>query len=78
VWLENITLTNGQNGARSKAWAGENIASGYISNIAYKDVRVENTEKPIVLDRCYFNINDTECAKYPSKVDIKDVRFVNV
>lgn len=76
--LENITLLNGQNGARLKAWAGPNVGYGYIDNITYKDVRIENTDAPIVLDQCYFNINATACAKDPSKVNITNVRFVNV
>ncbi|KAF2488839.1 glycoside hydrolase family 28 protein [Lophium mytilinum] len=78
AWLENITLLNGQNGARLKAWAGENVGYGYITNITYKDVHVENTDHPIVLDQCYFNINETACAQYPSNVNISDVRFINV
>jgi galacturan 1,4-alpha-galacturonidase len=78
AWMENITLLNGQNGARLKAWAGPNVGYGYINNITYKDIRVENTDAPIVLDQCYFNINDTTCAKYPSKVNITNVKFINV
>lgn len=78
AWLENITLLNGQNGARLKAWAGPNVGYGYIDNITYKDVHVENTDQPIVLDQCYFNINQTACAKYPSNVNITNVNFINV
>ncbi|KAG7293936.1 hypothetical protein NEMBOFW57_003997 [Staphylotrichum longicolle] len=76
--LENITLLNGENGARLKAWAGPNVGYGYISNITYRDIHVENTDHPIVLDQCYFNVNDTTCAQYPSKVNITDVKFLNV
>jgi galacturan 1,4-alpha-galacturonidase len=76
--LENITLLNGENGARLKAWAGPDVGYGYINNITYKDIRVENTDNPIVLDQCYFNINETTCAAYPSKVNITNVKFLNV
>ncbi|AEO68160.1 c14a0449-38b5-4bf8-9954-82965c1cd184 [Thermothielavioides terrestris] len=76
--LQNITLLNGQNGARLKAWAGADVGYGYISNITYRDIHVENTDNPIVLDQCYFNVNQTECAAHPSRVNITDVRFINV
>ncbi|KAK4121921.1 glycoside hydrolase family 28 protein [Parathielavia appendiculata] len=76
--LENITLVNGENGARLKAWAGPNVGYGYMRNITYKDIRVENTDNPIVLDQCYFNINASTCAAYPSRVNITDVKFLNV
>ncbi|OAK98543.1 glycoside hydrolase family 28 protein [Phaeosphaeriaceae sp. SRC1lsM3a] len=78
AWLENITLINGQNGARLKAWAGPNVGYGYIDNITYKDVHIENTDAPIVLDQCYFNVNETTCAKYPSQVNITNVNFINI
>jgi galacturan 1,4-alpha-galacturonidase len=78
AWIENVTLLNGQNGARLKAWAGPNVGFGKIDNVTYKDLRVENTDAPIVLDQCYFNINETTCAKYPSQVNITNVKFINV
>jgi galacturan 1,4-alpha-galacturonidase len=78
AYIQNVTLLNGQNGARLKAWAGPNVGYGYIKNITYKDIHIENTDHPIVLDQCYFNVNQTACKQYPSHVDISDVRFENV
>jgi galacturan 1,4-alpha-galacturonidase len=78
AYIQNVTLLNGQNGARLKAWAGPNVGYGYIKNITYKDIHIENTDHPIVLDQCYFNVNQTVCKQYPSHVDISDVRFENV
>jgi galacturan 1,4-alpha-galacturonidase len=75
--LENITLLNGQNGARLKAWAGANVGYGRIDNVTYKDVQIQNTDSPIVLDQCYFNINQTACAAHPSRVNITNIRFIN-
>lgn len=49
AWIENVTLLNGENGARLKAWAGPNVGYGYIDNITYKDIHIENTDHPIVL-----------------------------
>ncbi|KAI8941315.1 hypothetical protein NX059_002542 [Plenodomus lindquistii] len=78
VHLENITLLNGENGARLKAWAGPDVGYGYIDNVTYKDIYIENTDAPVVLDQCYFNVNETVCKQYPSKVNITNVRFINV
>ncbi|KAF2105136.1 glycoside hydrolase family 28 protein [Rhizodiscina lignyota] len=78
AYIKNVTLLNGQNGARLKAWAGPNVGYGYISNITYEDIHIENTDNPIVLDQCYFDLNATTCAANPSKVNITDINFINV
>ncbi|OGE48943.1 hypothetical protein PENARI_c024G01034 [Penicillium arizonense] len=78
AWIENVTLLNGQTGARLKAWAGPNVGYGRINNITYKNIHIENTDKPIVLDQCYFNINATTCAEYPSAVNITNITFENI
>lgn len=78
AYMENITLLNGQNGARLKAWAGPDVGYGYIDNITYENVHIENTDNPVVLDQCYFNVNTTTCAAYPSKVNITNVVFKNI
>ena len=78
AYIKNVTLLNGQNGARLKAWAGPNVGYGYISNITYEDIHIENTDNPVVLDQCYFNVNATTCAAFPSRVNITDINFINV
>lgn len=78
AYIKNVTLLNGQTGARLKAWAGPNVGYGYIKNITYEDITIKNTDQPIVLDQCYFNVKPDVCSKYPSKVNITDIRFVNV
>ncbi|KAG2420527.1 hypothetical protein HFD88_000139 [Aspergillus terreus] len=78
AYIENVTLLNGQNGARLKAWAGENVGYGRINNITYKNIRIENTDKPVVLDQCYFNVDTATCAEYPSSVNITNITFENV
>ncbi|KAJ5660726.1 CAZyme family GH28 [Penicillium longicatenatum] len=78
AYLENITLLNGQNGARLKAWAGPDVGYGRISNITYRNIQIQNTDKPVVLDQCYFDVNATECAAYPSAVNITDIVFDNI
>ncbi|PKY00171.1 putative extracellular exo-polygalacturonase [Aspergillus campestris IBT 28561] len=78
AYIQNVTLLNGENGARLKAWAGKDVGYGRIRNITYKDIHVENTDHPIVLDQCYFNIEAPECAEFPSQVNVTDIRFENV
>lgn len=70
-------LTTHQNGARLKAWAGPNVGYGYIKNITFKNFYVANTDWPIVLDACYFNVDAATCAAYPAAVDISDIVFHN-
>ncbi|KAL7266456.1 hypothetical protein RUND412_010998 [Rhizina undulata] len=77
VYIENVTMLNAQNGARLKAWAGENRGYGRINNVTYKDFYVENVDYPLVLTQCYFNINSTECAAHPSEVNISNITFLN-
>lgn len=43
AYIKNVTLLNGQNGARLKAWAGVDVGDGFIDNITYEDVYIENT-----------------------------------
>ncbi|KAF3186727.1 hypothetical protein TWF106_011269 [Orbilia oligospora] len=77
VHVEDIIMLNAQCGARLKAWAGRSAGYGYIRNVTFKNFYNYNTDQPIVLDQCYFNINATECAGYPSRVDISNINFLN-
>lgn len=43
AYIRNVTLLNGQNGARLKAWAGSSVGYGYIDNVTYEDVLILNT-----------------------------------
>lgn len=78
AYIENVTLLNGQNGARLKAWAGQDVGYGRINNITYKNIRIENTDAPVVLDQCYFDIEAAECAQYPSQVNVTNILFENI
>ncbi|KAL9618422.1 MAG: hypothetical protein Q9160_006863 [Pyrenula sp. 1 TL-2023] len=77
AFIKNVTLLNGQNGARLKAWAGANVGYGRISNITFQDFVIHNTDNPVVVDQCYFNVNASTCAAFPSRVNITDVLFEN-
>ncbi|RDW60317.1 putative exopolygalacturonase B [Coleophoma crateriformis] len=66
-----------QNGARLKGWAGPNVGYGYIRNVTFRDFVIGNTDWPIVLDACYFNVNASTCLAYPSRVDMVNISFAN-
>ncbi|PWW80808.1 Glycoside Hydrolase Family 28 protein [Tuber magnatum] len=77
IYIQNVTMLNSRNGARLKAWAGSNVGYGRINNVTYEDFYVDNVDYPLILDQCYFNLNETECAKHPSEVDFTSITFIN-
>ncbi|KAK3379152.1 exo-polygalacturonase [Lasiosphaeria ovina] len=77
VHVENVWLLNGQHGARLKSWAGPDVGYGFIDNVTFKNFWNGNNEYSAFLDSCYFNINATACAAYPSQVNITNVLFDN-
>jgi galacturan 1,4-alpha-galacturonidase len=77
VVIENVWLLNGQHGARLKTWAGEHVGYGFINNVTFRNIWNANNEYTAFLDSCYFNINETTCAKYPSKMNITNILFEN-
>ncbi|KAF9888528.1 hypothetical protein FE257_008635 [Aspergillus nanangensis] len=78
VLIENVFLMNGANGPRLKSWAGPHIGRGYINNVTYRNVWMGNSDMGAQLDSCYFNIDSTECAQYPSQVNITNILLQNV
>ncbi|KAK3985476.1 exo-polygalacturonase [Cladorrhinum sp. PSN332] len=77
VVIENVWLLNGQHGARIKAWAGPDVGYGFVDNITFRNFWNANNEYTAFLDSCYFNINATTCAQYPSKMNITNILFEN-
>ncbi|KAJ8658394.1 hypothetical protein O0I10_005746 [Lichtheimia ornata] len=76
LYVKNVTCENCQNGARIKTWARG--ALGRVENVSYIDFRVTNSDHPIAIDQCYFNIKEPECSNDPSLIQIKNVLFQNV
>ena len=70
----NITMSNAQNGARIKAWAGKNVGSGIVKNITFTGFIESNVDNPVIIDQCY-ETSDSNCAKYPSNTYIQDIFF---
>ncbi|KAL2876072.1 hypothetical protein SGCOL_008609 [Colletotrichum sp. CLE4] len=78
VHIENVWMLNGDySGARIKTWAGPNVGYGFVDNITYKNFWVARMDYGIILDSCYFNINETTCEQYPSGMNVSNVLFEN-
>ncbi|KAI7882728.1 pectin lyase-like protein [Lichtheimia hyalospora FSU 10163] len=76
MYVKNVTCDNCQNGARIKTWALG--ALGEVRNVSYIDFRVTNSDHPLTIDQCYFNIEEEECKANPSKIQMKDITFKNI
>ncbi|KAI8978247.1 glycoside hydrolase family 28 protein [Trametes punicea] len=77
VLATNIRMSNAQNGARIKAWAGKGVGSGLVKNITFEGFIETDVDNPIIIDQCYETSAD-DCAKYPSNVYIQDVWFNDI
>jgi len=47
----NIKMTNAQNGARIKAWAGPNVGSGIVKNVTFDGFVESKVDNPVVIDQ---------------------------
>ncbi|KAI9259457.1 pectin lyase fold/virulence factor [Phascolomyces articulosus] len=74
--VKNVTCENCQNGARIKTWPRSSL--GYVKNVSYIDFHVTNSDNPIQIDQCYFNIEEAECLADPAKLQISNLLFKNV
>lgn len=77
VLAENVKMSNAENGARIKAWAGANVGSGMVKNITFTGFVVSDVDSPLVIDQCY-ETSDADCEANPSNVIIQDVFFNNI
>ncbi|GLB37346.1 putative glycoside hydrolase family 28 protein [Lyophyllum shimeji] len=77
VIARNIRMSNAQNGARIKAWAGPNVGSGIVKNITFDGFIESKVDHPVIIDQCYMT-NATACAQFPSNTFIQDIWFNNI
>ncbi|KZV67880.1 glycoside hydrolase family 28 protein [Peniophora sp. CONT] len=77
VTARNISMSNAQNGARIKAWAGPNVGSGIVQNITFEYFTESDVDNPVVIDQCYMTDADA-CAANPSNTYIQDVWFNHI
>ncbi|XP_042982587.1 probable polygalacturonase At3g15720 [Carya illinoinensis] len=73
VHVRDCNFTGTQNGARIKTWKG---GSGYARKISFENIRVRNSQNPIIIDQNYdpFGRN----AGSQKAVKVSDVTFKNV
>ncbi|KAJ7043092.1 pectin lyase fold/virulence factor [Mycena alexandri] len=69
VTATNVIMSNAQNGARIKAWAGPGVGSGIVKNVTFDMFFETNVDNPVVID---------QCAQFPSNTFIQDVLFTNI
>ncbi|TDL16537.1 glycoside hydrolase family 28 protein [Rickenella mellea] len=74
VVASNIRISNAENGARIKAWAGKTVGSGIVKNITFSTFNQTNNQNPVIIDQCY-ETSASVCTQYPSNVYISDVSF---
>ncbi|TDL18020.1 glycoside hydrolase family 28 protein [Rickenella mellea] len=77
VTASHVRLSNVENGARIKAWAGPNVGSGIVRNITFKHFSETNSDNPLIIDQCYMT-DPTVCAEFPSNTLIQDVTFTDI
>jgi len=84
VYVNNITLVNTEYGARIKVFGGSNDTnsisgggSGYVNNITFENMVVQNTDTPIYLTQCYEGTT-TQCTEHPATLQISDVHYINI
>jgi len=44
-------MTNAQNGARIKAWAGPNVGGGIVKNVTFDGFVESKVDNPVVIDQ---------------------------
>ncbi|KAJ7676079.1 glycoside hydrolase family 28 protein [Mycena polygramma] len=77
VTATNIRMSNAQNGARIKAWAGSGVGSGIVKNITFNNFIESKVDNPVVIDQCYMT-SASDCAEFPSNTFIQDVWFTTI
>ncbi|KAJ7270853.1 glycoside hydrolase family 28 protein [Mycena rebaudengoi] len=77
VMATNIRMSNAQNGARIKAWAGSGVGSGMVKNITFQGFIESKVDNPVVIDQCYMT-SAANCAAFPSNTFIQDIFFTSI
>ena len=55
----NVKMTNAQNGARIKAWAGQNVGSGIVKNVTFQNFFETTVDNPVVIDQVKFIVSNS-------------------
>ncbi|KAJ6451619.1 pectin lyase fold/virulence factor [Mycena sanguinolenta] len=74
VTATNIRMSNAENGARIKAFAGSGVGSGKVNNITFSGFVESAVDNSVVIDQCY-ETSVADCEAFPSNVFISNVLF---
>ncbi|KAJ0530534.1 putative endo-polygalacturonase [Helianthus annuus] len=74
VSVRGAFLSNTENGLRIKTWQG---GSGFVRNVTFEDVWMQNVSHPIIIDQYYCD-SDKPCPNKTSAVNVENVSFVNI
>lgn len=44
-------MSNAENGARIKCWAGANVGSGIVRNVTFEHFMESNVDNPLIIDQ---------------------------
>ncbi|KAH7547639.1 hypothetical protein FEM48_Zijuj01G0331100 [Ziziphus jujuba var. spinosa] len=75
VTLTNAVFTGSDNGVRIKSWARP--SKGYVSNIVFQNLIMNNVQNPIIIDQNYCP-NNQGCPRQSSGVKISGVTYRNI
>ncbi|KAH7865946.1 hypothetical protein Vadar_013439 [Vaccinium darrowii] len=74
VIVDGAFLSNTENGARIKTWQG---GSGSATNIAFRNMWMENVSNPIIIDQYYCD-SPVTCQNQSLAVKVEDISFVGI
>ncbi|KAH6775123.1 Pectin lyase-like superfamily protein [Perilla frutescens var. hirtella] len=74
ILLDTAFVRDTTNGLRIKTWQG---GSGYVREVRYQNVRMENVSNPIIIDQFYCDSPKT-CQNQTSAVEISGIMFKNI
>ncbi|KAM5578823.1 putative polygalacturonase [Rosa sericea] len=74
VMVDAAFLSNTENGVRIKTWQG---GSGFASNIAFRNVVMDNVSNPIIIDQYYCD-SQLPCLNQTLAVKVENISFMHI
>lgn len=74
VIVDAAFLSNTENGVRIKTWQG---GSGFASNIAFRNVLMDNVSNPIIIDQYYCD-SQLPCLNQTLAVKVENISFMHI
>ncbi|XP_065864278.1 polygalacturonase-like [Euphorbia lathyris] len=75
VVVKRVHFTGTQNGVRIKTWGRP--STGFVKNVLYQNVVMNNVQNPIVVDQNYCPSNNN-CPGQQSGIQVSDIRYNNI